>query len=94
MPELPEVEIVRRGLEQHVQGRTLVGPEVLHPRTARHNTTPRDVEKRLDGAVVQAVERRGKFLWLVLGDEAYERADADEGAGGDNAPSPARAGSS
>ena len=70
MPELPEVEVVRRGLEQHVQGRTLVGPEVLHPRAARHNTTPRDVEKRLDGAVVQAVERRGKFLWLVLGDEA------------------------
>ena len=55
MPELPEVEVVRRGLEQHVQGRTLVGPEVLHPRAARHNTTPRDVEKRLDGAVVQAV---------------------------------------
>jgi len=72
MPELPEVEVVRRGLEQYVQGRTLVGPEVLHPRAARHNTTPRDVEKRLDGAVVQAVERRVPSRALD-GDAGHQR---------------------
>ncbi len=73
MPELPEVEVVRRGLTQHAVGRTVAAAQVLHPRAARRHTAgPRDLEARLAGARVEAASRRGKYLWLVLGgrDEA------------------------
>lgn len=70
MPELPEVEVVRRGLQEHAAGRVLGGTEVLHPRVVRHDASARDVEKRLDGSLVLGVHRRGKFLWLDLGEDA------------------------
>ena len=38
MPELPEVEVVRRGLDTHLVGRTFDTVEVLHPRAVRGNT--------------------------------------------------------
>ena len=37
MPELPEVEVVRRGLEQHVVGATITSVAVLHPRPVRRD---------------------------------------------------------
>ena len=37
MPELPEVEVVRRGLDNHIVGRTFDTVEVLHPRAVRGN---------------------------------------------------------
>ena len=37
MPELPEVETVRAGLDRHVVGRTISGVEVLHPRPVRRD---------------------------------------------------------
>ena len=37
MPELPEVEVVRRGLERHVAGRTVDKVTVLHPRAVRRH---------------------------------------------------------
>ena len=37
MPELPEVEVVRRGLELHVVGRTIGSAQVLHPRAVRRH---------------------------------------------------------
>ncbi|NGP09504.1 bifunctional DNA-formamidopyrimidine glycosylase/DNA-(apurinic or apyrimidinic site) lyase [Rhodococcus sp. 14C212] len=67
MPELPEVEVVRRGLDAHVRGATIESVQVLHPRAVRrHEPGPRDLALRLTGQTVAAVQRRGKYLWLVL----------------------------
>ena len=67
MPELPEVEVVRRGLDAHVVGRTVTDVEVLHPRPVRrHVLGPLDFAGRLAGARVDAAVRRGKYLWLQL----------------------------
>jgi formamidopyrimidine-DNA glycosylase len=67
MPELPEVEVVRRGLEAHVVGRTLVTVEVLHPRPVRrHLAGAADFVARTTDRVVLAAARRGKYLWLPL----------------------------
>jgi formamidopyrimidine-DNA glycosylase len=67
VPELPEVEVVRRGVEAHVVGRTLGEVEVLHPRPVRrHLGGPADFAARLAGRRVEAARRRGKYLWLPL----------------------------
>ncbi|AGF72819.1 bifunctional DNA-formamidopyrimidine glycosylase/DNA-(apurinic or apyrimidinic site) lyase [Corynebacterium halotolerans] len=68
MPELPEVEVVRRGLADHVLGATFHGVEVLHPRANRGQEVPLAV--LLDGARIDAVRRRGKYLWLDLGEDS------------------------
>ena len=67
MPELPEVEVVRAGLERHVVGATLDRVEVLHPRPVRRD--PRGSTgfvAALTGRRVEAVRRRGKYFWLAL----------------------------
>ncbi|AIJ21658.1 bifunctional DNA-formamidopyrimidine glycosylase/DNA-(apurinic or apyrimidinic site) lyase [Amycolatopsis methanolica] len=70
MPELPEVEVVRRGLQAHVAGRGIARVEVLHPRAIRrHELGPEDFTGRLAGARVEAARRRGKYLWLELSDK-------------------------
>ncbi|WP_028646889.1 bifunctional DNA-formamidopyrimidine glycosylase/DNA-(apurinic or apyrimidinic site) lyase [Nocardiopsis sp. CNT312] len=67
MPELPEVEVVRRGLAEHMLGRTIGEAEVLHPRSVRrHVPGAVDFTARLRGRVATAACRRGKYLWLVL----------------------------
>ncbi len=67
MPELPEVEVVRRGLADHVVGRTVAVAEVRGARVARrHLPGPADLAARLSGAHVEQARRRGKYLWLVL----------------------------
>lgn len=67
MPELPEVEVVRRGLAEHVVGRRIRSARFLGARvTRRHLPGPVDLADRLRGNVVAAAERRGKYLWLVL----------------------------
>ncbi|MFC5186122.1 bifunctional DNA-formamidopyrimidine glycosylase/DNA-(apurinic or apyrimidinic site) lyase [Actinomadura harenae] len=67
MPELPEVEVVRRGLDRWVTGRTVASAEVLHPRAVRrHGEGPADFAGRLAGRVVTEPRRRGKYLWLPL----------------------------
>lgn len=68
MPELPEVEVVRRGLHEHVVGRRLTRVDVLHPRAVRHSESPLAVERSLRGATVTGTGRRGKYLWLELAD--------------------------
>jgi len=69
VPELPEVEVVRRGLARWVLGARLGPVTVLHPRPVRrHLAGPEDFAGRLDGTRVVDVVRRGKFLWLVLDD--------------------------
>ncbi|RZQ64749.1 bifunctional DNA-formamidopyrimidine glycosylase/DNA-(apurinic or apyrimidinic site) lyase [Amycolatopsis suaedae] len=67
MPELPEVEVVRLGLERHVVGRTITAAEVLHPRAVRrHVAGAGDFTARLAGQTIGAARRRGKYLWLEL----------------------------
>ncbi|MFJ6699203.1 bifunctional DNA-formamidopyrimidine glycosylase/DNA-(apurinic or apyrimidinic site) lyase [Streptomyces sp. NPDC091272] len=69
MPELPEVEVVRRGLERWVAGRTVAEVEVLHPRAVRrHLAGGVDFAERLRGHRVGTARRRGKYLWLPLSD--------------------------
>ncbi|MDQ6936345.1 MAG: bifunctional DNA-formamidopyrimidine glycosylase/DNA-(apurinic or apyrimidinic site) lyase [Actinomycetota bacterium] len=67
MPELPEVETVRRGLQRYVAGRRIAAVDVLHVRAVRrHGLGREDFEQRLPGLTVTAVRRRGKYLWLPL----------------------------
>jgi formamidopyrimidine-DNA glycosylase len=67
MPELPEVEVVRRGLAEHVLGRTIAAVAVEHPRSVRrHPAGAADFAARLGGRTVTAARRRGKYLWLEL----------------------------
>jgi formamidopyrimidine-DNA glycosylase len=64
MPELPEVESVRRGLELHVVGNKIIDVSQLHPRAIN----PKSIA-RLDyvnGSSITTVRRRGKFLWFEL----------------------------
>ncbi|QNF95108.1 bifunctional DNA-formamidopyrimidine glycosylase/DNA-(apurinic or apyrimidinic site) lyase [Janibacter sp. YB324] len=69
MPELPEVEVVRRGLADHVSGRTLEHVVLTGERVARrHVPGPRDLEDRLAGRAITGAHRRGKYLWLSLAD--------------------------
>jgi formamidopyrimidine-DNA glycosylase len=70
VPELPEVEVVRHGLDAHVTGRTLTTVEVHHPRAIRrHVLGSGDFTGRLAGRTVVATRRRGKYLWLELSED-------------------------
>ena len=67
MPELPEVEVVRLGLERGVVGRTIAHVEVAHPRAVRrHLAGAPDFEDLHAGRTVTGALRRGKYLWLPL----------------------------
>jgi formamidopyrimidine-DNA glycosylase len=67
MPELPEVEVVRRGLERWVAHRTVAEAHVLHPRAVRRHTAGgEDFAHRLRGQRVGVPSRRGKYLWIPL----------------------------
>lgn len=69
MPELPEVEVVRRGLESHVVGRTFTTVAVLHPRPVRSfEAGPEGFAAELTDRRVSAMRRRGKFLWFAFDD--------------------------
>jgi formamidopyrimidine-DNA glycosylase len=69
VPELPEVEVVRRGLERWVTGRTVQSAEVRHPRAIRrHPGGPDDFAARLTGRRLLPPRRRGKYLWIPLED--------------------------
>ncbi|GAB3298538.1 bifunctional DNA-formamidopyrimidine glycosylase/DNA-(apurinic or apyrimidinic site) lyase [Epidermidibacterium keratini] len=65
MPELPEVEVVRRGLHEHLVGRQISAATVFHPRAVRRNTSE-PFSAALPGATITDTARRGKYLWLVL----------------------------
>ena len=64
MPELPEVETVRRGLVSLVKGYKIVTAHNLHPRALK----PESIAplKSIQGAKIIDLNRRGKFLWFVL----------------------------
>lgn len=78
MPELPEVEVVRRGLQDRVAGKTITAVRVHHPRAVRrHEAGPADLTAQLLGARIVGTDRRGKYLWLLL--------DAEPGVAPDTA---------
>ena len=64
MPELPEVETVRAGLERYVVGAKISEAQTFHPRALK--TTSIATLKSAVGAKIIAVNRRGKFLWFEL----------------------------
>ncbi len=67
MPELPEVEVVRAGLERHVLGATITRVDVLHPRPVRRDPRgPEGFALALTGQRIVAARRRGKYFWLPL----------------------------
>ncbi|TKV29901.1 bifunctional DNA-formamidopyrimidine glycosylase/DNA-(apurinic or apyrimidinic site) lyase [Arthrobacter sp. NamB2] len=69
MPELPEVEVVRRGLVRWAAGRSIEAVDVLDPRSLRrHVLGAEDFVGNLTGARIRDVVRRGKFLWMTLED--------------------------
>lgn len=76
MPELPEVEVVRRGLADHLPDRKITSVDVAHPRSVRrHAAGGDDFAARLIGRTITGARRRGKYLWL----------DLDGAAAGDDA---------
>jgi formamidopyrimidine-DNA glycosylase len=77
VPELPEVEVVRRGLVNWVRGRTITAVDVVDPRSVRrHALGPEDFAGNLEGAKVLDVVRRGKFLWMPLQGDGETRLNA------------------
>ena len=64
MPELPEVETVRRGLEPHLAGQALIGARVRQP--SLRWPVPADLDARLQGRRIQGLARRGKYLLMHL----------------------------
>jgi formamidopyrimidine-DNA glycosylase len=71
VPELPEVETVRVGLERWAAGRTIAEVEIFGPRTVRrYPPGPVQFAARLAGRRIVEVRRRGKYLWMPLDDGA------------------------
>ncbi|MBT2501617.1 bifunctional DNA-formamidopyrimidine glycosylase/DNA-(apurinic or apyrimidinic site) lyase [Curtobacterium sp. ISL-83] len=69
MPELPEVEVVRAGLEPAVSGARVLAVHVDDDRAlTRHDGPAEDFVERLTGRTIAAAVRRGKFLWFPLTD--------------------------
>lgn len=67
MPELPEVEVVRAGLEPALVGARIDTVRVLDPRSLkRHDARRGDFVGMLEGATVLSAQRRGKFMWFPL----------------------------
>lgn len=78
MPELPEVEVVRRGLAAWVAGRRIDAATVLDARSVRrHLLGPEDFAGQLEGARVLDAARRGKYLWMPLAGPDDDSADPE-----------------
>jgi formamidopyrimidine-DNA glycosylase len=77
VPELPEVEVVRRGLADHVLDRKIAAVTVAHPRAVRrHVAGGDDFAAALTGRTITAARRRGKYLWLDLDGDGPGSVDA------------------
>lgn len=66
MPELPEVETIRRDLEKHVLDKQLLSIEVFEPRLLQ-NCSPVELKNTLCDRTLTALKRRGKFLIFEFG---------------------------
>ncbi len=82
MPELPEVEALRRQLEKEFSGRKVKNVQIKTrgfvkavqvgtKRIQKKSITPKEVEKRVAGAKVRSVHRKGKYLGLELDNKEY-----------------------
>ena len=70
MPELPEVEVVRAGLEPAVTGALISAVDVRDERAlTRHTGSAAHFESELTGRTIWSAVRRGKFLWMPLADD-------------------------
>ena len=67
MPELPEVETVRRGLEQLILGKKISNIEIHYPKMIK--TDLEQFQKEMPGQVIQSMGRRGKYLLFYLDDK-------------------------
>jgi formamidopyrimidine-DNA glycosylase len=70
MPELPEVETIRRQLAPALEGRRIESVRVLDPRWCEP-APPEAIEDALEGRVIEEVGRRGKYLILSLEDDVH-----------------------
>ena len=68
MPELPEVETVRRGLASWFAGRRITAVSATGLRTTRRHADSRELAARCEDRILEAVRRRGKYLLLDLSD--------------------------
>jgi len=67
MPELPEVETVRKSLEKHLIGRKILKIRILYPKIFEEND-PKEVEKNIQNQTIHKIHRRGKWLIFELDD--------------------------
>jgi len=67
MPELPEVETVRRGLEKMILGKKISTIEIHYPKMIKTNLD--EFRRELPGQVIQSMGRRGKYLIFYLSDK-------------------------
>jgi formamidopyrimidine-DNA glycosylase len=70
VPELPEVETIRRQLAPHLEGRVIRRVEILDPRWTRP-VDPEGVQRELPGAHIERVGRAGKYLHLALSEDRH-----------------------
>lgn len=78
MPELPEVEVVRAGLDPAVTGSTILGVTVLDERAlTRYAGSGAQFEAALTGRALQGAARRGKFMWIPIDPESADGPAAD-----------------
>ncbi len=70
MPELPEVETVRRGLDQLTTNQVIEGSEVLLPRTIAYPLSVAEFDTNIIGSAIASWQRRGKYLIAQLVDRA------------------------
>lgn len=66
MPEMPEVETVRRTLKPHVVGQRVVGVDVALPRLLKYGLTPEELAATIVGHTIADLQRRAKYLRFVL----------------------------
>ena len=67
MPELPEVETVRRGLEKLILGKKILNIDIRYPKMIK--TDLHEFQKEMPGQVIQSMGRRGKYLLFYLSDK-------------------------
>jgi formamidopyrimidine-DNA glycosylase len=66
MPELPEVETIRRDLEKEVVGKKIKAVEVTGMRSIRRHTNRKQFISRLEGRKITGIDRKGKYLLLKI----------------------------
>jgi len=64
MPELPEVEVTRLGIQPYIEGRSVTGVKIVDGRLRW--PVPKSLPKVLIGQRLETIERRGKYLLLKM----------------------------